>query len=138
MEKWKSKPKWGITPHTGQNDHQQKEIISVGEGVEKKMSSHIVSGNANWNSHDEKEYRGSSKKLNIEQPYDPEIPFPGIYSDKTITWKDICTPMYTAALFTIAKTWKQPKCPSTDNWLKIYTHTYTHTHTHTHTHRMDY
>ena len=53
------------------------------------------------------------KKLNIELPYDPAIPLLGIYSEKTIIWKDICTPMSTAALFTIAKTWKQPKYPST-------------------------
>ena len=40
--------------------------------------------------------------------------------------------MFTAALFVIARTWKQPKCPSTDEWIKMwYTHTHTHTHTHT-------
>ena len=50
---------------------------------------------------------------------------------KTLIWKDIGTPIFIAALFTIAKTWKQAKCPSTDNWLKTYTHTHTHTHTHT-------
>ena len=54
------------------------------------------------------------KKLKIERPYDPAIPLLGIYPDKTTIQKDICTPMFTAALFTIAKTWKQPKCPSTD------------------------
>ena len=42
----------------------------------------------------------------------------GIYFDKTITQKNICTPMFTAALFTIVRTWKQPKCPSTDEWIK--------------------
>ena len=46
------------------------------------------------------------------------LPVLGIYPDKTLIWKDKCTPMFTAALFTIAKTWKQPKCPLTDEWIK--------------------
>ena len=54
------------------------------------------------------------KKLKIELPYDPAIPLLGIYPEKTIIQKDICTPMFTAALFTIASSWKQPKCPPTD------------------------
>ena len=58
------------------------------------------------------------KKLKIELPYDPAIPLLGIYLEKTIIQKDTCTPMFTAALFTIAKKWKQPKCPSTDKWIK--------------------
>ena len=54
--------------------------------------------------------------LFLELPYDPEIPLLGIYLEKmkTLIRKDTCTPMFIAALFTIAKTWKQPKCPSTD------------------------
>ena len=58
------------------------------------------------------------QKLKIELPYDPAIPLLGIYPEKTIIQKDTCTPMFTAALFTIARTWKQPKCPLTDDWLK--------------------
>ena len=58
------------------------------------------------------------KKLKIELPYDPAIPLLGIYPDKTIIQKDICTPTFIAALFTIAKTWKQPKRPSTDEWIR--------------------
>ena len=57
------------------------------------------------------------KKLKIELPYDPTIPLLGIYPDKTLIQKDTYTPMFIAALFTIAKTWKQPKCPSTDEWI---------------------
>ena len=53
-----------------------------------------------------------------ELPYDSAIPLLGIYPDKTFLEKDTCTCMFTAALFTIAKTWKQPKCPSTDNWIR--------------------
>ena len=52
------------------------------------------------------------RKLNIELPYDPAIPFLGIYPDKTFLEKDTCTHMFIAALFTIAKTWKQLKCAS--------------------------
>ena len=58
------------------------------------------------------------KKLKIQLPYDPAIPLLGIYPEKTIIRKDTCTPVFIAALFTTAKTWKQPKCPLTDNWLK--------------------
>ena len=65
------------------------------------------------------------RKLKIELPYDPTIPLLGVYTDKTIIQKDTCTPMFIAALFTIAKTWKQPKCPSTDEWTKRVRYTYT-------------
>ena len=58
------------------------------------------------------------RKLKIELTYDPAIPLLGIYPDKTIIQKDTCTPIFIAALFTIAETWKQPKCPLTDEWIK--------------------
>ena len=58
------------------------------------------------------------KKLKIELSYNPAIPLVGIYLEKTIIRKDICTPMFIAGLYTIAKTWKQPRCPSTDEWIK--------------------
>ena len=58
------------------------------------------------------------RKLNIELPYDPAIPLLSIYPDKTVIQKDTCTPMFTAALFTIAKTWKQAKCSPIDEWIK--------------------
>ena len=63
------------------------------------------------------------RKLKTELPYNPAIPLLGIYPDKTIIQKDTRTPMFTAALFTIAKAWKQPKCPSTDEWIKMYIYT---------------
>ena len=65
------------------------------------------------------------RKLNIELPFDPAIPLLGIYPEKTTTRKDTCTPVFIAALFTIAKTWKQPKCPSTEEWIhkKLYIYT---------------
>ena len=62
------------------------------------------------------------KNLKIELPYDPAIPLLGIYPDKTIIQKNTCTLMFIAALFTIAKIWKQPKCPSTDEWIKVCIH----------------
>ena len=58
------------------------------------------------------------KKLKIELPYDPAIPFLGIYLEKTLIWKDTCTPVLTAALIIIVKIWKQSKCPSTNEWGK--------------------
>ena len=58
------------------------------------------------------------KKVKTELPYDPAIPLLGIYLEKNMVRKDTCTPIFTAALFTIAKTWKQPKCQSTDEWIK--------------------
>ena len=58
------------------------------------------------------------KKLKIELPYDPAIPLLGIYPEKAIIQKDTCTPMFIAALFSIPRSWKQPKCPSTDEWIK--------------------
>ena len=72
------------------------------------------------------------KKLKIELPYDPAIPLLGIYLKKTIIEKNTCTPVFITALFTIASTQKQPKCPSTEEWIKKMWYTHTHTHTHTH------
>ena len=67
------------------------------------------------------------KKLKIELPYDPAIPLLGIYLQKTKTliWKDACTSVFIAALCTTAKTWKQPKCPSTGEWIKRMWYIYT-------------
>ena len=60
-------------------------------------------------------------------PYDPAAPFLGIYSEKvkTLIGKDSHIPMFIAALFTIARTWKQPKCPLTDEWIKKMWYIYT-------------
>ena len=65
------------------------------------------------------------KKPKMELPYDPAIPLLGIYPEKTIIQKETCTTMFTAALFAIARTWKQPKCASTDEWIKKMWHIYT-------------
>ena len=58
------------------------------------------------------------KKLGIKPPYDPAIPLTGIYPEETKIEKDTYIPLFIAALFTIARTWKQPRCPSTDEWIK--------------------
>ena len=65
------------------------------------------------------------KKLKIELPYDPAIPLLGIYPENTIMQKDTCTTVFTAVLFTIARTWKQPNCPSTEEWIKKIWYIYT-------------
>ena len=65
------------------------------------------------------------QKLKIELPYDPAIPLLGIYPEKTIIQKETCTTMFNEALFTIARTWNQPKCPLTDEWIKDMCHIYT-------------
>ena len=65
------------------------------------------------------------KKLKIELPYDPAIPLLGIHTEGTRTERDTCTPMFIAALFIIAKTWKQPRCPLADNWIRKQWYIYT-------------
>ena len=84
------------------------------------VRSYTVGGNVNWCRHYGKWYGSSLKKLKIELPYDPAIQFLGIYTENTkaLLQKDTCIPMFIAALFSITKTWKQSKCPSTDDWLK--------------------
>ena len=58
------------------------------------------------------------KKLGVKPPYDPAIPLLGIYPEETRVEEDTCIPLFIAALFTIARTWKQPSCPWTDEWIK--------------------
>ena len=89
------------------------------EGVEKREPSYTVGGNVSWCSHCGKQYEDSFKKLKIEPPYDPAI-IPGHVSDKdeNSNAKRYMHIIFIAALYTTAKTWKQPKCPSTDEWIK--------------------
>ena len=65
------------------------------------------------------------QKLEIELPYDPEIPLLGIHTEETKIERDTCTPMFIAALFIIARTWKQPRCPSADEWIRNLWYIYT-------------
>ena len=65
------------------------------------------------------------KKLKIELPYDPAVLLLCVYLEKNMIWKDTCTPVFIAVLFTIANTWKQPKYPSTEEWIKKTWYIYT-------------
>ena len=57
-------------------------------------------------------------KLEIELPFAPTIQLLGIHTEETRTERDTCTPMFIVGLFTIARTWKQPRCPSADKWIR--------------------
>ena len=92
--------------------------------MEKREPSCTVGGTVRWYNHHGEQY-GTTLENYIELPYDPAIPLLGMYLDKTFLEKDTCIRMFTETLFTIAKTWKQPKCPSTDGTAKedvIYRH----------------
>ena len=65
------------------------------------------------------------KKLEIEQPYDPAIPLLGIHTEETRIERNTCTPIFTVALFTIARTWKQLRCLSADEWIRKLWYIYT-------------
>ena len=65
------------------------------------------------------------KKLEIELPYDPEIPLLGIHTEETRIERDTCTPMFITSLFTITRTWKQPRCPSAEEWIRKLWYIYT-------------
>ena len=64
-------------------------------------------------------------KLGSKLPFDSAIPLLGIYPEKITTLKDTCTLMFIAALIKVARTWKQPRCPSTDEWIKKLWYIYT-------------
>ena len=68
---------------------------------------------------------GFLQKLGIELPYSPAIPLLDIYPEETRTERDTSTPMFIEALFTIARTWKQPRCPSADEWIRKLWYIYT-------------
>ena len=65
------------------------------------------------------------KKLELELPYDPAIPLLGIHTEETRIERDTCTPMFIAALFIIARTWKQPRSASGDEWIRKLWYIYT-------------
>ena len=65
------------------------------------------------------------KKLGIKPPYDPAILLLGIYPEETKIERNVCIPLFIEALFTIARTWKQPRCPLTDEWIKKLWYIYT-------------
>ena len=72
-----------------------------------------------------KVYKQFLQKLQIELPYDPAIPLLGIPTEETRIERDTCTPMFITALFIIVRTWKQPRCPSADDWIRKLWYIYT-------------
>ena len=99
-----SKLKWGIISHC-QDDHHHKDLqtINAGEGVEKREPPHTVGRNLNWSNHYGEHYGGSLQTLRIKLTYDPATPLLGKYLEKFTIKKETCTPVFTAALFTIAR-----------------------------------
>ena len=65
------------------------------------------------------------KKLEIQLPYDPAIPLLGIHTKEIRSERDMCTPVFIEALFITARTWKQPRCPSADEWIRKPQYIYT-------------
>ena len=63
--------------------------------------------------------------MEIKLPYDPANPLLGIHTEETRAERDTCTPVFIAALFIIARTWKQPRCPSADEWIRMLWYIYT-------------
>ena len=110
-----------LTPHT-QKSRKTTDVIQKGKHLELSAENKEYPSKGNpltllvWR---------FLKNLNTELLYDPTIPLLGIYPDKIIIQKDTCTLMFTEALFTAAKTGKQPKCPSTDEWKKKKWYIYT-------------
>ena len=90
--------------------------INAGEGVEKRNTLALLVCKliqTLW-----KTVCRALKKLGIKAPYDPAIPLIGIYPEETKVEKDTWIPLFIAALYRVAKTWKQPRCPLTDEWIK--------------------
>ena len=85
--------------------------------MKKREPSCTIGGNANWYSHYGEQCGDSLKNLEKKLPYDPAIPLLGIYTEETRIERT-CTPVFITALFIIARTWKQPRCPSADEWIR--------------------
>ena len=104
--------------HTCQNGHHQ--ITNVGEDMKKSEFSYTVGGNVNWLQPLWKTVRRVLKTLKKNYYMTQQFySWVHIWEDKLIC-KDTCTSMFIAALFTTAKVWKRPKCPSIDEWIKMW------------------
>ena len=93
--------------------------------MEEREPSYTVDGNANYYSHYGEQCGDPLKKLEIELPYDPAIPLLGIHTEETRIERDTCTPMLITALFITARTWKHPRCPLADEWIRKLWYIYT-------------
>ena len=109
-----------VSPHTSQNGHHQKKSTNnkCRKGCGEKINLVYCQWECKLIQPLWRTIWRFLKKLKIELPHDPAIPLLGIYLEKTIIQKDTCTPMFTEALFTTARTCKQFKCPSAEEWLK--------------------
>ena len=116
----KTTVRWHLTPFRITIIKKKKKIqaINAGEDVEKRKLYCSVGRNVNWYSHYGEQYRQFFNKLRIKLPCDPAIPLLGIHPEKTIIQKDTNIPIFTAALFTITRTWKHLRSPLTDKWIK--------------------
>ena len=113
-----------VPSHTSQNGCYQTVYKQTLERVQRKgnpliLSAEMQTSTANM------ENREIPKKLEMELPYDPAIPLLGIHTEETRIERDTCTPMFIAALFIIARTWMQPRCPSADEWKRKLRYIYT-------------
>ena len=118
LENYKSELQWDISSYQSEwPSSKSLQTLKAGEGVEKREHSHcwweckLIK--PLW-----KMVGRFLKKLGMKSPYDPAIPLLGMYPKETKIEKDTCIPLFIAALFTIAKTWKEPWCPLTDEWIK--------------------
>ena len=113
-----------VSPHMDQHGHHQKilQAIDAGEGVEKREPSCTVFWEFKLVQPLYRTVWRFLKILKIELLFDPLL---GIYPEKTIIQKYTCITIFIAVLFTIARTWNQPKCPSTGEWIMKMWHIYT-------------
>ena len=128
----KSKPQWDIAPHLLEWLSSKRKEVKCCWGCGEKRTFTYCWLVHKLVEHYEKQYGWECKlvqplrrtvwrflkKLETELPYDPAIPLLGIHSEETRSERDTCTPVFIAALFTIARTWKQPRCPSADEWIR--------------------
>ena len=106
-----------LLSHLSEQLSKRTQITNVDNDMEKREPSYTVGGKVNWYSHCRKLQRFLKKKLKIELPYYSAIPFLGVYileKNKTLTGKNTHTSTFTAAIFIIAKIWKQLKCLTTE------------------------
>ena len=95
------------------------QTVNAGEGVEKRERSYMVGGNANYYSHYGEQCGDSLKnRTRNRTAIRRAIPLLGIHTEETRIERDTCVPMFITALFTIARMWKQPKCPPADKWIR--------------------
>ena len=110
-----------ITLYTIINSKQAKDLnVTLKKKIVKLLEKHIEASWWHWTCQG---YNGCDTKS--KETYDPAIPLLGIHTEETRSERDTCTPMFIAALFITARTWKQPRCPSADEWIRKLWYIYT-------------